>query len=247
MSKDEKNEYELIIRKKHQAKEMNYEHPEPEDNLYKRAVTGIKNAWNKSAIVDNRGKVWVSVNKLHTILRTSKGDARYLIARISDKYKVEIDGDKFVKGSKIYGLIDELIQNAGRIKREKYLKFSESFYRNIRDADKSRLLRCEFDEFIDNLKKRLKGKRIKKYNINVDELTGESLYKRSSDFSHIRKANLYPRLAGEVENGLVVNKNTHKIITHNEIKDENDLIDLCAQKGWNTNWYEKYLNYFNFK
>ena len=63
----------------------------------------------------------------------------------------------------------------------------------------------------------------------------------------ILEVQIYIELAGEVENGLVVNKNTHRIITQKDIKDEDELVDLCVKENWNTDWYERYLNYFNFK
>ena len=42
-------------------------------------------------------------------------------------------------------------------------------------------------------------------------------------------------------NGLIVNKDTHFIITQEGVNDEEELYKLCYEKGWNTDWYETLL------
>lgn len=246
MKDNSDKKHEISIYDKYQAKKISYKQPTPEDNLHEPTVTSIRNAWDKSAILEERGYVWVSTDCLHTILRTTPGNARHITGKISEKYKIERNETKYIKGSRLYMLIDELLQKAGRIKTEKYLRLSEEFYRSIRDANLTRRLRAEFYEFIRDVRRKLKRERIEKYNIKIDELTGESLNKRSSEFSHIRSVSIYPEFAGSVENGFIVNKNIHDIITANNINDENELVNFCAKQGWQTNWYENYIDYFNF-
>ena len=71
-----------------------------------------------------------------------------------------------------------------------------------------------------------------------------TLDNKNSDFSHIRSFSLYPHLADNIKNGLIVNKSTHKIITEENINDEDELYALCEKKGWTTNWYDKFQESF---
>ena len=98
-------------------------------------------------------------------------------------------------------------------------------------------------EYIKNIVRTLKNKRITEYQIDFDELTGEPLHGSTAEFSHIRSVSLFPSLASHLDNGLVVNKSTHRIITANNINDENELLDLCDLNDWDTSWYHEYNNY----
>ena len=44
----------------------------------------------------------------------------------------------------------------------------------------------------------------------------------------------------------MVNKMTHRLITERGINDENQLLALCQEQGWKTDWYEPYINKFRF-
>ena len=125
-------------------------------------------------------------------------------------------------------------------KQEKNLKFSQEVCRCIRDSDKARLLRAEYREGIKQVLRNLKKQRINKYKIKNDELTNELLKARTCEFLHIRSYSIYPQYADDVDNGLIVTKEIHKIITAEGIQDEEELFELCKIKDWSINWYEKY-------
>lgn len=78
----------------------------------------------------------------------------------------------------------------------------------------------------------MKKIRIKKYKIDKDELTRETL-RSGNEFSHIRSCSMYKHLSDNMDNGLIVNKNTHKLITERGINDEEELRDLCMEQNWN--------------
>ena len=44
---------------------------------------------------------------------------------------------------------------------------------------------------------------------------------------------MYQEYSDNIENGLIVNKETHDKITRKEINDEDELYDLCIDNGWN--------------
>ena len=85
---------------------------------------------------------------------------------------------------------------------------------------------------------------MKKYPTNVDELTGKKLDYQRSEFSHIRSVAVYPDLQLEIENGLIVNKETHDIITKENVQNEDDLYSLCIKNNWNINWYDYYRKFY---
>lgn len=208
-----------------------------ESSLSLKHQKGIYNAWEQGVKVDPYGRLWICQSQLHTILRTTKENARYYLLSIGEKYKLEVQGKTYVQGSEVYRLLDITIQSAGSITKEKYAKFSEKIYREIRDCDTIKTIRYEFYEATERHKKELKKIRIRQLRLTKDELTGKELDGKNSDFSHIRGAKTYLHLADKYWNGLVVNKETHSIITEASINDEDQLYDLCVDRGWDTEWY----------
>jgi len=81
---------------------------------------------------------------------------------------------------------------------------------------------------------------LKKYDIKVDELTNEVL-RRGCEFSHIRSVTMYKYISDNIDNGLIVNKETHNLITSRGVNDEDELRDLCEGQNWNIDWYDKYI------
>ncbi len=208
--------------------------------LNERTKVAIVNAWEQCSVLNYDGKVWLLSEKIHILLRTNKANANYIIADILDENKY-LNGNKlYIRGTVISKILDESIQNAGSLQRENYIRFSELFYHAIRNCSRARELRAEFYEYLKTIIGSLKQKRIKMFNIVKDELTGEFLHKQTSEFSHIRSVSLFPQLASLVENGLIVNKNTHKEITNFKINDEDELLELCKSKNWSTLWYSNY-------
>ena len=233
-----------IVPYAHPASSFSYDIPPSEEGQYKNTITAIRNAWNKSTYLDNLGKSWVDTENLHSILRTNKSNARYIVASISDENKINCNNKMFIRGYEIIKLIDMLIQECGAGTKSEYLRYSEKNYVSIRDCDKGKILRAEAENRLLEARKTLKKKRVKGYKIRKDELTGGILDIKNSDFSHIRSYSLYPQLADNINNGLIVNKSTHRIITEENINDEDELYDLCKKKGWKINWYDKFKECF---
>lgn len=202
-------------------------------------ITEIENAF-KNCAIDKSGHIWISSKNLHTILRTIKKNAKYYTAQIEEKDKFSLNDITYIKGSKIISIIDERIQNTGDIKKSKNLKFSYDLYGTIRDCSDVRLLRVEYIQNLEKLVKKLKNERIKKFKIGQDELTNEKLIIKTSEFSHIRSCSIYPQFSDNIFNGHIVNKETHEIITENNINDEEELFELCKTEKWNTDWYKDY-------
>ena len=161
----------------------------------------ISNAWEECGLSRTRYIYY---------LRTSKENAKYIVGGISDNNKYR-DGDiLYIRGSEIYKILDETLQNARSFRRENYIRFSELFYRAIRDCDRGCLLRTAFYEHLNRTIGSLKQKRIKSFALQYDELTGELLEYQSCEFSHIRSVSLFPQFASLIENGLIVNKKLMK-------------------------------------
>ena len=219
--------------------ELEFMQPSGSDSQRK-TFKSIHSAWTSSAIIDQTGAIWVRTSKLHTILRTNPSLARYLLSTVSDEYKTEVMGETYVKGSEICRLIDDVIQSAGSIRREEYAYYSESIYRDIRDSETTRLARARYYELMQIYKSALRRTRIAKFQIERDELTGLPL-RFCNQFSHIRSVAAYPHLGDKLWNGLVINQDIHKFITASEVNNENQLFDLCTERGWKTDWHFAYL------
>lgn len=214
-------------------------------NAKDKVITEIANAWKKCTIIDNKGWLWVEKDKLNSILRTRKNSVNEIVMRIEDKYKWN-DGKKvYIRGFVILSLIAKAMEEGGVGTKGTYLDVSMQYYDAINKSEKSKLLRLEYDKALVAERKSLKDKRKRKYKIKLDELTGEKL-KKFSEFSHIRSVALYKEIADSIDNGLVVNKTTHEIITARGINNEEELKKLCQENNWNLGWYEKYKKNFEF-
>lgn len=214
--------------------------PDYNGEMTRKIESEIKNAWKNAICVDRYGLLWVRARYLHTIARTVKGIIRYEISSINNCDKrTDENGELCIRGSVVVALLDRCIQiTCGN--RERYLLYSEELYRYIRESDKPKRLKAEFIISINEARTGLKSKRISFYNINKDELTNGRLFK-DCEFSHIRSFRMYPELADNINNGLIVNKDIHRIITDKAINDEDDLYSLCIEMDWNTDWYDEYV------
>lgn len=225
------------------AKDFVFITPGYNEEYNQKVINEIVNAWKNGGNLDNYGRVWIDVCYLPQILRTNNANARYLLGKIPNKYKMTNE-TVFVRGTEIGKLIDMGIQSADTISKERNLRYSRNVYHSIVDSETAQLLRAKHMEQIRVEKRKLKDKRMKKYNITRDELTGETLDRTNCQFSHIRSWSVYPELATNIDNGHIVNKGTHDIITSHEINDENELLSLCVERKWDTEWYNSYINIF---
>jgi len=201
-------------------------------------ATSIQNAWLKGANLDKHGVVWISSKYLHTLLRVKKDLVNYHLATIGRA------GADYITGTEFIGLLSNIFDSATTFRRRDYIRYSEKLYILIRDSDKAEVMRARYYEDLTDKKNKLKVQRIKKYKIKIDELTGANLKTQTAEFSHIRSVAIYPDLQLELDNGLIVNKKTHEIITEKGIQNEDDLYTLCIAKGWNTKWYNFYKQTF---
>lgn len=230
----------LIIIKSY-IKDVNYIDPKEALELNARTIKSIKNAFNK-AILDKRGWIWIEEDSIHSLLRVkTKSDARYWMEKIPQECKRIINNKEYIRGYTFIAIINKFIEEKGS---NKYLPYVNSCYNAINSADLVKLTRIEYDSFLKEEKRKLKIKRIKKYDIKVDELTGEEINKRTCEFSHIRSVAMYQEYSDNIENGLIVNKNTHDEITMKVINDEEQLYDFCLIKGWHLDWYDNYKKNF---
>jgi hypothetical protein len=231
--------------------ELQIQLPDGSRLLNSAALSGIRNAWHYGTIIDNAGHIWVRGDKLHTILRTTQQQARAFVGDVEKQYKHTFtikEGDEQIQrqcilGAEIARALDEIIQSPGSARQRKYGQYSWELYTIIRDAPEvSEIVHLHL-EHVNSQLSTLKQRRITLFNLNQDELTGYTLYAepRRSHFSHIRAKRMYPHLALEVWNGLIVNDDTHKTITEAEVFDEEGLLEVCRERSWSTSWYHTYL------
>ena len=204
-------------------------------------LTQLRKAYGEGGI-DPIGYIWIPANRIHTILRTDRATAEYLIGRIRGAEKQYVNGNLYLFGPAVLKLISIEIGKARKGTKEKYLLVSEDLYREIERSDTARLQRADFREATEQARRQLKRERINHYRITRDELTNGEL-QSSAQFSHIRSFQACPEVSLMEQNGLIVNDSTHKVITSNNIIDEYQLLSLCRKEGWNTEWFEPYVNW----
>ena len=230
-----------------QGESLGLEYLEGQAGLAKGTLKGIFNAWISASVIDERGALWVRASKLHTILRTKKDKARYLLGGAARRDKAQITrshllGSKteiFVRSTKVCEWVNELIQAPLALRTADYLRYSEAVYRKVRDCKEARLLRTEFQQQIASARKSLKKQRQKRLKLKHDELTGKSLSK-GANFAHIRAACIYFEMADKDWNGVLVNAETHLTLTKEGALDEGDLLRICEKKKWQTDWHSTF-------
>lgn len=205
-----------------------------------RVVEQIRKAWTEGGGIDDFGTIWVDIRFLHTILRTTRIKANRMYNNAPDRFKRIINGKRYLNGAAVIGMLgDERTTSATRTRYD-YLGVSMDSYRDIDRSSDVGELRDRVRADRAKKQRNLKKDRKKRFGVTKDELTGEPLDDRTSEFSHIRSFSCYPELGLCVENGLLVNKTTHEVITALGISDEDELFRLCREKGWSTEWYGAY-------
>lgn len=214
-----------------------------DEKLDEKTKKAIKNAWINSVILDSNGRVWIETSKIYVLLRTTHATAKYLLQRIPSDRKINTDENTYIMGCEFLSLLDEYLQQATTGSKRQYMKFSQNLYLAIRDSDTAEKLRYQYSEIMNEKRKKLKNQRIKMLNIEYDELTKNPLDKKKAEFSHIRSYALFPNMRLEINNGLIVNKEVHSIITDLGIMDEDELYDLCLEREWSIGWYDSYIEF----
>ena len=208
--------------------------------LDKSSVTRTLNAWVEGTVVDGQGQVWIIEKFLASIWRTDPSTANFFIDGIASRDKVHFDMDLCIKYSAVIYRLNESIQSPTTHKRREYLRVSEDIGRTVRDASPVEIIRLKYHEFIEETTKKLKHQRIKMYHIDYDELTQLPLDNATSEFHHIRRQSLASDMRGFIWNGLILNRDIHEIITQHSVSDEYDLKELCLQRNWSIDWFERY-------
>ncbi|WP_160676435.1 hypothetical protein [Clostridium sp. C8-1-8] len=225
---------------KHPIKDLDFKLPDRANKLDKGTVKKIDNAI-KNGGIDNYGHMWVCCSNLHVILRVkTKADARYLLESIDKAEKINFGGKEYVSWASIISIITRRKEDNPD---NKYLPLVTEIVNEIDSCSKVYLIRHRLKEDKKENIKKLKHQRIKMYNITRDELTGESLNNVKAQFSHIRSVSMYPDISDMIWNGLIVNADTHALITSISINDEDQLYQLCSTKGWDLGWYDIYMEY----
>ena len=73
----------------------------------------MSRAWRDSVLIDEKGWMWVKKDKLHSILRTSKPNAQFLVMKMGDEFKRSFNREIYVRGYKILELIAKTIEENG--------------------------------------------------------------------------------------------------------------------------------------
>lgn len=222
------------------GRDLRYERPEAPRQSNPSAVAAIRRAWDDHAIIDDTGQVWVGVAGLHVILRTSRERAGHFARGLEVRNRVEFENRRYIRGWCVAGRIDRDLQECATLIRSRYLGLSERHYQEVRDDAETQLIRARFLESLRQLSRKLKRERIRRYEIDADELTGDPLVEKGSHFAHVLSRSLYPEFVDCVWNGLVLNPETHERVTASGAMDDRELLVLCRRHRWRTTWHRRF-------
>ena len=57
---------------------MEYQNPVMEGQISRKVQTELERAWQEGVLIDSKGWMWIKVEKLHSILRTTKKECPLL-------------------------------------------------------------------------------------------------------------------------------------------------------------------------
>lgn len=206
-------------------------------------LSSIKNAWQKYAVIDNVGCVWVQTKGLKSILRLGRNYKEFILFNISENHKRNIEGKPYVRVDAIGAeLISNISSHQYELSKRNYSKYSLEILKALNENPLLDSIRENQRQLFLKSKNKLKQKRINEFGLINDELTGEKLEIRKCEFSHIRSIASYPDLALYTWNGLIVNQQTHSLITHSNVDNEESLQRLCYIHNWRKSWVGQFRN-----
>lgn len=80
-----------------------YEKPALPPTLHNRTLTSITNALDAEAYLDPQGRLWITKEKLHSILRTTKANANDLFDSFEEVRKIEKRAIGMLERMKLWG------------------------------------------------------------------------------------------------------------------------------------------------
>jgi len=223
------------------GRDLRYRRPEAPRTSAPSAIKAIRRAWDDHALVDATGQVWIGVDALHVILRTTRRRALHFFRWVPARDRVTHDDARYVRGWQVAQRIDRDLQACSRLIRSEYLEFSERHYHGVRNDTEAKLLRVRYQESLRQLSRRLKAERIRTLGLTHDELTGEALDPKGSHFAHVLSRSVYPEFLDCVWNGIVVNAGTHEALTAVDLVDDAELAAYCERRGLSTAWHAPFV------
>lgn len=215
------------------------------DRLYASTLTSIINAFEKATLININGAIFINVSYLHTLLRTSPGAANIIWQDGIDGYasgrqSVTFGETLYITGPDFIGLLDARIQNSiGDSKL--YLQYIQEAYYTISNDNQIQDVRVSFIHTIEKMRTKMKEKRIREKNITHCEFTGKEITSRSIvEFAHIQSVATSPQKALDVNNGVIILKEIHRMLTNLEIHDFSGMYNFCLANKYNLSWAETY-------
>lgn len=210
----------------------------------------ILNGWDQNVLLEeDSGMLWASSEGLHVIFDTQRPQAKRYVAAVPAAYKRDFSYTDehgasrtitYVQAWHVAAHLGRMINDEANMPRRRRLEYSEAIYLGLRNSPEVTILRVERLQVIE-ARGGLKNARIREFNLTADELTNANLA-RDAQFSHIVAVSVAPLFADRTWNGLVVNVDTHAVITAAGVMDHEGLLHLCKERGWNQDWYTPFVS-----
>lgn len=208
-------------------------------------INGIKNAFNSGIMVLNNGLLYVKVSQLRNLLRTANGAHNSMwqdgmFGYVSPSRPFEVGNEICISGPDFCALLDARISSTIG-KQNIYLKYVRSIYQNITSAAFVQELRTAFLIDVDQQRPYLKAGRISKYGIASCEFTGETINDANAfEFAHIMSVSTHLFYAKNIDNGVIIKKELHRMLTRLNIHSFAGMLEFCEERKFSTRWAEDF-------
>jgi hypothetical protein len=235
------------------SKELHKQHELAEvilDELDTRTLTTIRNAFMETFFISTAGEIFISLDKLMHLLRTSNSGAeksmvRYGLGRqVSPSATHNINGVTCISVFDFKNLLDAKYHFASLkgYRQSQYLRYVSQLLNYLLEHKTIREHANLFLERVENYRPQLKSDKIDQFNIQHCEFTNTRFADKSKvEFAHINSVITNPHQAIDINNGVIILKEIHRDMTQKHIHTFEGMYEYCLENGYITDWADSIL------
>lgn len=211
--------------------DLNIKFPAKNPHISNEEAEKTREVIKSESAYTNDAQVLINKNALPQILATDKKGANNFYEDLENDDKEQNGKNQYAHLEAVQEEVSKRIQEPRDTLKRERLKDSEQCLIAVRDAPELEKIREVDESKIRKELPKLKERKIEEESLTTDQLTGKPLEKNAAAH-HIERKSDAPRKSLKLDNIIVVNPDTHDEIHKNDAESEENLKQLCKEKGW---------------